>query len=76
MHEVNRISFISRDTGDSRAFGYVYRRAENSHQFVGIKTEKAVGRSFSSASRYWRQRGDVRLGEWRPSPYDVSRSLQ
>jgi len=44
---VNRISFISRDTGDSRAFGYIYRRNDGSHQFVGIKTEKAVGRRFS-----------------------------
>jgi len=46
VHEVNRISFISRDTGDSRAFGYVYRRQDGSYQFVGIKTEKAVSYVF------------------------------
>jgi hypothetical protein len=41
-HEVSKISFIARDTGDSRAFGYVYKRKEGSHQFFGIKTERAV----------------------------------
>jgi len=46
VHELNHISFISRDTGDSRAFGYVYRRDDGSHQFFGVKTEKAVGFGF------------------------------
>jgi disabled family protein 2 len=42
MHEVHRISFIARDSGDSRAFGYVYRRTDGTYQFIGIKTEKAA----------------------------------
>lgn len=42
FHPVHRISFISRDIGDSRAFGYVYGTGNGSHQFYGIKTEKVA----------------------------------
>ncbi|ESO92381.1 hypothetical protein LOTGIDRAFT_87453, partial [Lottia gigantea] len=41
-HEVHRISFISRDVTDSRAFGYVYGPGDGSHKFFAIKTEKAA----------------------------------
>ncbi|KAL5016918.1 hypothetical protein ScPMuIL_006507 [Solemya velum] len=41
-HPVHKVSFISRDTMDSRAFGYVYSEADNSHNFFAIKTEKAA----------------------------------
>ena len=41
-HLVHRISFISRDITDSRAFGYVYGAGEGKHKFFAIKTEKAV----------------------------------
>ncbi|XP_033115114.1 disabled homolog 2-like isoform X2 [Anneissia japonica] len=40
-HEVHKISFISRDPADNRAFGYIHGDANN-HQFFGIKTEKAA----------------------------------
>lgn len=41
-HPVHRISFISRDVTDSRAFGYVYGAGEGKHKFFAIKTEKAA----------------------------------
>ncbi|XP_022101764.1 disabled homolog 1-like [Acanthaster planci] len=37
-HEVIKISFISRDPSDKRAFGYVYGEAGN-HKFFAIKTQ-------------------------------------
>merc|ERR1712042_136875 len=39
-HSVHRISFISRDVGDNRAFGYVYGCGDGIYQFFAIKTEK------------------------------------
>lgn len=42
QHAVNRISFISRDSTDSRAFGYVFGDVDGTHKFFAIKTEKAA----------------------------------
>ncbi|CAN8010083.1 unnamed protein product, partial [Ixodes pacificus] len=41
-HPVHKISFISQDTSDARAFGYVCVSDEGCHQFVAIKTEKTA----------------------------------
>jgi len=41
-HAVHRISFISRDVTDARAFGYVYGAGEGKHKFYAIKTDKAA----------------------------------
>ncbi|KAL3869910.1 hypothetical protein ACJMK2_042533 [Sinanodonta woodiana] len=41
-HAVHKISFISRDMTDSRAFGYVYGVGDGTHKFFAIKTEKAA----------------------------------
>lgn len=41
-HSIPLISYISRDTSDSRAFGFVYGSPQEGHQFIGIKTEKAA----------------------------------
>lgn len=41
-HPVHKISFISQDTGDARAFGYVCISPEGTHQFIAIKTEKTA----------------------------------
>ncbi|XP_064625514.1 disabled homolog 2-like isoform X2 [Lineus longissimus] len=41
-HAVHRVSFISRDVGDTRAFGYVCGDGDGHHKFFGIKTEKAA----------------------------------
>ncbi|XP_052060842.1 disabled homolog 2-like isoform X2 [Mytilus californianus] len=40
-HPVHKVSFISRDMSDSRAFGYIFSTEEKKHIFYGIKTEKA-----------------------------------
>ncbi|GAB1598076.1 disabled homolog 1-like isoform X3 [Argonauta hians] len=42
-HIVSRISFISIDTTDSRAFGYVFEPGDGTHKFFAIKTEKSAG---------------------------------
>lgn len=41
LHEVQKISFVSRDGADARAFGLV-AGDEGSHKFFAIKTEKAA----------------------------------
>ncbi|GFS42048.1 protein disabled [Trichonephila inaurata madagascariensis] len=39
-HPIHKISFISQDTNDTRAFGYVFGSPQTGHEFFGIKTEK------------------------------------
>ncbi|GIY55368.1 protein disabled [Caerostris darwini] len=39
-HPIHKISFISQDTSDNRAFGYVFGSPQTGHEFFGIKTEK------------------------------------
>ncbi|CAL1266539.1 unnamed protein product [Larinioides sclopetarius] len=39
-HPIHKISFISQDTNDNRAFGYVFGSPQTGHEFFGIKTEK------------------------------------
>lgn len=41
-HPIPLISYISRDTSDNRAFGFVYGSPSEGHQFIGLKTEKAA----------------------------------
>lgn len=42
LQPVHKISFISQDVSDNRAFGYIYGSPDNVHTFYAIKTEKAV----------------------------------
>lgn len=39
-HPVDRISYISRDPTDPRAFGYIYKNDKEVLQYIAIKTEK------------------------------------
>ena len=41
-HAVHRISFISGDITDARAFGYVYANKDGTRKFFAIKTKEAV----------------------------------
>uniref|UniRef100_A0A0B7A3N6 PID domain-containing protein n=1 Tax=Arion vulgaris TaxID=1028688 RepID=A0A0B7A3N6_9EUPU len=41
-HAVHRISFISRDATDNRAFGYVFGTEDGLHKFFAIKTAAAA----------------------------------
>lgn len=41
-HHVKKISFVARDTGDTRVCGYIYSRSDGTHRLFGLKTEKAV----------------------------------
>ncbi|XP_054711868.1 protein disabled-like [Uloborus diversus] len=41
-HPIHKISFISQDTSDSRAFGYVFGCPQSGHRFFAIKTEKTA----------------------------------
>ncbi|KAI3386655.1 hypothetical protein SNEBB_007753 [Seison nebaliae] len=41
-HPVSKISYISRDVNDARAFGYLFLNESGREQFIGIKTEKAA----------------------------------
>ena len=42
IHAVEKISFISRDTTDRRAFGYIVEGEKNQFHFFGIKTGNAA----------------------------------
>ncbi|BFZ00165.1 hypothetical protein BsWGS_03203 [Bradybaena similaris] len=42
IHPVHRISFISRDVTDTRAFGYVFGTEDGLHKFFAIKTAAAA----------------------------------
>ena len=38
-HPIPLISYISRDTSDPRAFGFVFGSPSDGHQFIGIKVQ-------------------------------------
>ncbi|CAF0829282.1 unnamed protein product [Rotaria sordida] len=41
-HELVRISFVTMDPSDSRAFGYIYNTSDGRHQFWAIRTERSA----------------------------------
>ncbi|ESO05043.1 hypothetical protein HELRODRAFT_111498 [Helobdella robusta] len=41
-HLIEKISFVSRDASDSRAFGYVFNEDDEKYRFCAIKTEKSA----------------------------------
>ncbi|CAF0830417.1 unnamed protein product [Rotaria sordida] len=41
-HELVRISFVTMDPSDSRAFGYIYNTSDDRHQFWAIRTERSA----------------------------------
>ncbi len=46
-HSVNRIAYIARDLKDARAIGYIYKNADESCQYFGLRTEKQAQELFN-----------------------------
>lgn len=45
QHQVNKISFISKDAADNRSFSYIVGGdGDGKHTLFGVKTDKPVGR--------------------------------
>lgn len=47
-HAVSRISYIARDSTDSRAIGYIYKNSPNNFQYFAIKTERQAQELFNN----------------------------
>lgn len=60
-HQVNRISFISKDCTDSRSFSYVVGNTGGKHVLYGIKTDKPVSVCTCNVVTYWYRREWVKL---------------